>query len=274
MSQPKLYVVLPDQQIPYHEKPLHECVLRWLELNKSRITGKVYSGDLIDLPGISRHEWDPSMDRDPFRSTNDALRATRKYLDECNQATGGPGDDWLTPGNHEKRMESYLIKNADRLYYVTEEDGEQTVSLERILGLKKRGVQVAPGGWPAAKVWLSPKVAIMHGWFTGKYGAAAKKTIEKLGHSVLIGHTHGKAVVYATRYPHSGPETIVGVECGTLAQLNLGYDPHMDAQQGFEIIRVFEDGTFAISPATYIKGVLRCEDQRVIYRRKGVQVVA
>lgn len=274
MADAKLYVILPDQQIPYHERTLHECVLRWLELNQSRLTGKVYSGDLIDLPGISRHEWNPHMDRDPLRSTNEALKATRAYLDECNQATGGPGDDWLTPGNHEKRMEAYLIKNADRLYYITEEDGEQTVSLERILGLKKRGVRVAEGGWPAAKVWLSPKVAVMHGWFTGKFGSAARKTIEKLGHSVMIGHTHSKAVVYATRYPHAGAETIVGVECGTLAQMNLGYDPHMDAQQGFEVIRVFPDGTFSITPATFIKGVLRWEDQQIIYTKRGLQVVA
>jgi hypothetical protein len=274
MSGPKLYVVLPDQQIPYLEKPLHECVLRWLEVNKSRLTGKIYSGDLIDLPGISRHDWSPDMDTDPFRSTNNALKDTRKYLDECNEATGGPGDDHLTMGNHEKRMEAYLIKNADRLYYVTEEDGEQTISLERILGLKKRGVTVAPGGWPAAKVWLSPKLAVMHGWFTGKYGAAAKKTIDKVGHSAIVGHTHGKAVVYKTTYPHKGAQTIVGVEAGTLARLNLGYDPYMDAQQGFEVVRVFADGTFSISPATYVRGVLRWEDQEITYNRRGLKVVA
>jgi hypothetical protein len=266
-------VVLPDQQIPYHEPALHECVLRWLDLNRAQITGKVYSGDLIDLPGISRHEWNPEMDPNPLRSTQHALAAAREYLDQCNQATGGPGDDWLTPGNHEKRMEAYIVKHADKLYYLEEEGGGKTVSLERLLGLKQRGVKVAEGGWPAAKVWLSPKLAVMHGWYTGRFGAAARKTLEKLGHSVIVGHTHSKATVYATRYPNDGPETIVGVEAGTLARMNLGYDPHMDAQQGFEVVRVYQDGTFSITPATFVKGVLRWEGQQVVYRKRGVQVL-
>lgn len=272
---PKLYVILPDQQIPYHDRQLHECVLRWLETNKAQITGKIYTGDLIDQPGISRHEWNPDMDPDPLRSTNRGVRETRKYLDECNEATGGPGDDWLTPGNHEARLEAYVIKHADKLWFLEEEDGDQTLNLERLLGLKRRGVKLASGGYPAAKVWLSDKIAAMHGWYTGSFaGAAARKTLDKLGHSVLVGHTHKKAYVYKTRYPRKGPETIVGVECGTLAQLNLGYDPHMDAQQGFEVVRVFPDGTFAISPATYVRGVLRWESQEISYSRKGIKVVA
>ncbi len=275
MSTTKLYVVLPDQQIPYHEKPLHECVLRWLDVNSPRLTGKIYSGDLVDLPGISRHDWSPEMDPDPYRSTNNALKATRKYLDECNEATNGPGDDHLTPGNHEHRMEAYLIKNADKLYFVVEETGEQTINLERLLGLKKRGVQLAPGGYPGAKVWLSDKLAVCHGWYTGSYsGAAAKKTLDKLGHSVIVGHTHKMALVYKTRHPKKGAEVLVGAGAGTLARLNLGYDPHMDAQQGFLTVRVFADGTFSISPATYVRGVLRWEDQEISYSRRGVKVVA
>ena len=276
MSGPtKLYVVLPDQQIPYHEKPLHECVLRWLDTNSPRLTGKIYSGDLVDQPGISRHEWTPEMDPDPIRSTNRGLRETRGYLDECNEATGGPGDDWLTLGNHEIRLDKFLIKNADKLYFLEEEDGDRTISLERLLGLARRGVKVAPGGYPGGKVWLSDKLAVMHGWYTGSYsGAAAKKTLDKLGHSVIVGHTHKMALVYKTRYPRKGPETLVAAEAGTLARLNLGYDPHMDAQQGFLTVRIFTDGTFSLSPATYVRGVLRWEDQEISYSRKGVRVVA
>lgn len=268
---PKLYVILPDQQVPYHDKFLHELVLRWLETNQPH--GKIYSGDLVDLPGVSRYDWNPEMDPDPIRSTSRAVTETIKVLQEYSQA-GGVGDDWLIEGNHELRLFKYLVSRAPELFYLQEENGEQTLDLYRLLGLQKLGINLVPGRWPQGKHWISPKLAVIHGRYARQgSGVTARATLKALGHSVIMGHSHRQSMIYETQHPYGGPETRVAVEAGTLAMLEggLGYSPEPDWQQGFCTARIFGDGTFHISLATYTKGALFWEGQ--VYRNTGHGVI-
>jgi hypothetical protein len=274
LTSSRLYVILPDQQIPYHDRELHELVLRWLNVNQPY--GKVYSGDLIDLPGISRHEWDPAMDPDPLKSTMTAIRDTRTYLKECESAAG-KGDDYLCEGNHEARLPKYLIKHAPHLYALEEPNGERTLDLARLLDLPARGIQLAPGGWPQGKVWLSPKLSVMHGWLArSKSGVTAHATLDHLGHSVIVGHTHRMGKIYQTRHTYDGLEVHVAAEAGTLARIEggLGYATAANWQNGFITARVFPDGTFSLSEAVYVKKRLYWEGQVYDQGAKGVRVAA
>lgn len=265
----KLYAILPDQQAPLHDARLHELVLRWLDTN--RPDGKIYSGDLIDLTSISRHGWNPRIVRNPYEDTQHSIDVTNKLLWDYHEASGKQGDDWLIPGNHEERMQKFIISNAPQIYGLRRasrgEDVEPALSLQSLLGLKELGIQWAggdAGDWPHARVRLSKHLEVRHGWLARKHaGATAHATLEHLNRSVIVGHTHRMATVFKTRHdPDGSAKVLVGVEAGTLARFDLGYAVDPDWQQGFTVVRVHDDGTFHISHATYVGGVLWWEGQR------------
>jgi hypothetical protein len=271
----RLYVILPDQQIPHHDPHLNELVLRFLDTNKARITGKIYSGDLIDLPGCSRHPWDPNMDPDPLRSTRDAIKATNVYLDDCEQACPSKGEDALIEGNHELRLRAFVLRQAPQLHFLEEEDGESTLDIYRLLRLKKRGIRVPERVYPQDKHWLSDRIAVIHGRLArAGSGVTALATLRKLGHSVIMGHTHRQSQVFETQHPRKGAETRVAVEAGTLARIEdgLGYCADPDWQQGICVVRLYPDGGFHTSLGTYVRGVFRWEDQELRSSGHGVSV--
>jgi hypothetical protein len=271
----RLYVILPDQQIPHHDPHLNELVLRFLDTNKARITGKIYSGDLIDLPGCSRHPWDPNMDPDPLRSTRDAIKATNVYLDDCEQACPSKGEDALIEGNHELRLRAFVLRQAPQLHFLEEEDGESTLDIYRLLRLKKRRIRVPERVYPQDKHWLSDRIAVIHGRLArAGSGVTALATLRKLGHSVIMGHTHRQSMVFETQHPRKGAETRVAVEAGTLARIEdgLGYCADPDWQQGLVVVRLYPDGGFHTSLGTYVRGVFRWEDQELRSSGHGVSV--
>lgn len=277
----KLYAVLPDQQIPLHDKRVHELVCRWLEFNKP--DGIKLSGDLIDLTMLSRFGWNPHIVKDPQTDTQRAIDETHSVLSDYQQARGGTGDDDLIPGNHEERLQRYILSNAPALYGIKRAGaGERSeLSLAHLLGLDDLGIRWATnpdGEWPHAEVKLSRKLAVRHGWIVRKNsGASAFATLEHLGYSVIVGHTHRQGIAYRTRHDSDGSRAVIcGVEAGTLAQATgLGYAVAPDWQQGFAVARVNDDGTFHVSLATYCNDILMWEGQRFCYKRgKGVQIAA
>jgi hypothetical protein len=279
----QIFAILPDQQIPLHDRHLHEVVCRWLELNKP--DGITCSGDLIDLTMLSRFGWNPKIVRDPGTDTQRAIDETNKVLTDYKQARGGSGRDYLIPGNHEERLQRYIIANAPQLYGIKRagagDDVDSELSLAHLLGLKELGMEWVTGEdgeWPHAQVWLAKRLAVRHGWIVRKNSAAsAYATLEHLGHSVIVGHTHRMGIAYRTRHDSDGTRAVIcGVEAGTLAlPTGLGYAVAPDWQQGFAVARVNDDGTFSVSLATYVNSTLIWEGQQLTYRKaKGVQVSA
>jgi len=264
-----------------HDKKLHELVCRWLSQNQP--DGKIYSGDLVDLTSLSKFGWNPHVVRDPYRDTQYSLDVSHGLLREYKQASGWKRkqNDWFIPGNHEERLQKFIITKAPELYGLKRagegEDVPSALSLEHLLRLKELGVQWAGGSdgdWPHAKVGLSKFLEVRHGWLVRKNsGATAHATLEHLGRSVVVGHTHRQSLVYKTRHDTDGTQRVhVGAEAGTLARFDLGYAVAPDWQQGFLVIRLHADGTFHLSLATYVNGVLWWEGQRYKNTARGVTV--
>lgn len=281
MSQ--LYAILPDQQIPYHDKKLHEVVLRWLDENQPY--GLILSGDFIDLISFveGKYDWNPRMVRDPVQAVDDHRLEAISVMRDYAHYAGYPKVKYFIDGNHENRLLKYMVRHAKLLSAVTDSSGRKLNSIERYLELDE-GVWVYPvskkakAAYPQTHVTLGKHLAVYHGWIARqKSGQSAMATLEHLGHSVIVGHTHRQAKVYLTRHAISGPPAILtGIEAGTLADINggLGYAIKPNWQQGFATVRVFDDGTFDAQLATYVNNTLYWEGQRYERSRKGILVRA
>lgn len=277
----ELYVILPDQQAPHHDKALHELVCRWLDTN--RPYGIICSGDLIDLPSVSKYRTNPHMVKDRAHAAQEGVDASYEILHDYVQANPSPYRK-LIPGNHEERLQNSILERLPELYDIRragEVDLYSVLSVPYLLRLDELGFDwvTAPNGaeWPDASLTLSDKLAIRHGWLTAtKSAATAHKTLDHLGHSVIVGHTHKQGIAFQTKHEMSGAiRTNVGIEAGTLAEpYGLGYAVAPDWQQGFAVARVFEDGTFHASLATYVNGTLVWEGQRYFSNSHGVKVAA
>ena len=266
-----LYAILPDQQVPYHDPDLHEQVLLWLCINEPY--GIIFSGDFFDVSALARHARDtrPTRESDAELLTRE-LAVGRRMLREYLQAAG-PGcvDRRFVPGNHEQRLEAYLAQNAPAIWGATGDDGEPLLSLAGILDLESLGIQWEknPSGgpdYPHAQAVITPKLAVRHGWLARSgAGATALKTLETLGYSVIVGHTHRQAIVNKTYHEIDGSlRTLQAVEAGTLARVQggLGYAVAPDWSPGFATVRIWPDGYFKTELAIYVNGVLIWGDQR------------
>jgi len=259
---PRLLAVLPDQQIPYHDPVLHDRVLEWLE--DQRPDSVVLSGDVIDLPGLSRH--DPKAHELEDR-VNRALKVTRGVLREYARASGA-GDLHVIPGNHEQRFQKFVIKNSQQLFDIDDPHGASAyklLSLPYLLDLEMMGYKWASDpvymeDWPYGHVTITPYLAVYHGWLARKNsGATALATLDHLGHSVIVGHTHRQAEVFHTYHQIGGElRTLAGVEAGTLALARggLGYAVAPNWQPGFATAWLWPDGMFDVGLAKFVNGAL------------------
>ena len=240
-------------------------VLRWLDEN--RPYGLHMGGDTNDFTTLSKYRWEPDMVPDRDRAVRACLDSSKQVATEYVQA-GRPKVKTHTGGNHDVRLENYVLDHASALWGIRQD-------LEVLMGLDKLGFTWPKKRWPHGEVKISSKLAQRHGWIVRKAsGASAHATLLHLGYSCIIGHTHRQGMSYITRHDIDGSTaTLVGVEAGTLATLDgLGYATAPDWQQGFATARVQPDGTFSAGLATYVNGVLRWENQSYMKTGRGIKV--
>src|SRR3990167_7552973 len=87
------------------------------------------------------------------------------------------------------------------------------------------------------------KLMVMHGSMVNKHsGATARSHFEKLGSSVLLGHSHRMGAYYKT----DTRGTHVAYEGGCLCRLDPEYVQYPDWQQGFSVVHVEKNGLFNV----------------------------
>lgn len=255
-----------DQQAPFHDETLHELFCQWLEHNQP---GEgVLIGDTVDFPDISRHRYNPERSATVQQCVDTGYRLLKDYRESSSDTY------WMVlPGNHDERLRNTLIDWSVELYGVTRarvESDEQeppVLGVEHLLRLDELGIDyVDPNGqYDQAQVNLSPYLAARHGWLAVKgSGASALKTLEHLGYSIVVGHTHRQSIVHQTKHDINGSTTtLVGCETGCMCNLDgLGYSVAPDWQNGFATATIWPDGVFKIDLATYFDGTLAYQDQR------------
>jgi len=253
-------VVFGDYQIPFHDVALHRHSCAYVrERQPNRI---VLLGDIIDFPSISRFARNPYHHAEVQKSLDVAYGVIADLRDAAPSA-----EIVFLPGNHEERLQRYIIQNASELHGV-HRVGEITpvLSIQHLLRLDDLAVTWVSddfGEWPQSRLLLSPYFAATHGWIVRRgAGNSARATLEKMGHAVIMGHVHTGAIIWRTIHEPNGKHTMhCGVENGTMCQIRggQGFASYPDWANLFHEIEVKSDGTY-IPPRqiTWLNGRLFC----------------
>lgn len=230
----------------------------WLDRHRPDIL--VAGGDIIDFPSLSSYSPKPEHDQ----SANECIQSGYEVLRDWSVASGSKCKLYMLPGNHEQRLQKYVIRNAPELYGLHRADDDTNMlALPHLLRLDELGYEwVAPKGldeWPHSKLVLGNNLVVTHGWLARKgSGMTAKATLEHMGHSVVVGHTHRQGEIFHSYEEIDGSmRVLTAAEAGTLCDVKgQGYSVGPDWQAGFATAWVWPDGKFYLSLAHYVNGTL------------------
>jgi predicted phosphodiesterase len=227
-------LAMGDAQIGYRgDEPFHDeramdfAQLAIREMQPNRI---VFTGDMIDLPAMSRFE-----QRGDWANTTQ--RAIDRYHDFLAQtrANAPNAEIVVVHGNHEQRMDSFVRRDAAALLGIRRANAERELSvltLQYLVRYDDLGIQ-SVDGYPNAAYWLEDNLKVMHGTNVAKSGSNAAKYLREESESVIYGHTHRLEVAYRTLATRLGGKVLVAASPGCLARTDgavPGFNYSVDSQ--------------------------------------------
>lgn len=265
-DKPQLWVVAGDEQAIFHHVLLDELVNEFIA--QERPHGYVGTGDLTDQNSVSRHKanaherWNSPLQLD-VNGGGRILRGRRMADEDM--------DIYWMPGNHDIRLGAQILAEIPAVHGLTaaqwDEMDEQKalMSLPNVLRLDELNINyVDPmGEYEHAQFKIGPHVAVRHGSRTGKN--AALGTIDRLTHSVIIGHTHAQSIQHRTVWDiERNYRIITAVETGALCDFEqvvrdgqrekgqgLGYAVDPNWVNGFTTVVLWPDGSHHIENAVF-----------------------
>ncbi len=198
-------LIFPDLHAPYHDEKALQLVLK---AGKAlRPDQCIILGDWADFYAVSGHDKDPTR----LARLEDEVRSAQECLDRV-KALGAKKNVFIS-GNHEWRLERYLMSKAPELYNI--------ISTPRILELKEKGFHYVP---------YRQSYSVGNMRFTHDVGPsglhAATKSMAALGRNVVIGHCH--RMEYVVQGTLDGARH-VGISLGWLGDTQAAEDyMHLD----------------------------------------------
>ena len=217
----ELTIAFGDAQIGFRgEETFHDeraMALATVACRELQPDNIVLTGDMIDLPGLSRYEQRPDWQN----RTQQAIDRYHTFLAQL-RADSPNARIVAVGGNHEERMLASTRKNAAELLGLRQANvsklmGVLTVPfLVRFDDLEVESVD----GYPNAAHWLEEDLKVTHGTATRKGGSNAATYLNRETSSTIYGHTHRMEVAYRT-LPFGrdgGARTILAASPGALAR--------------------------------------------------------
>ena len=244
-------VIVPDTHGAHIDPVAASAFLQDLEMLKPKEV--VMLGDHIDCGGfLAQHHVLGFVPECAFSFAED-VAAANTLLDEI-QIRTGKVDTYYIVGNHEARIEKWIVKETLR----NPKDAKMFYDMfgtGSVLSLDKRGISIVDrdkcyNGLRKKGTIRLGKCLFMHGTRTGVQ--AAKQSLDDLGSNVVFGHTH--------RISSHVKETIDGVvgawSVGCLSQLHPLYGDTRVSNwaHGYGIQVVEQDGTFLHLTIPIIEG--------------------
>lgn len=228
----KNYVILPDFQIPYHDKGFVEGLIQYVgELNP---TGVVFIGDNIDC--LAPAVWSSGTAAEFTKSLQNELDVWFDVASQLREVYNG----WVGVhmGNHEKRITSYLNKKAPAFSSL------RSLDLENLMRLEELSFERLPDHYDIAPGWVTH-----HGDFCSLSdiaGRSASNYASKIGKSVIIGHTHRAGIIPESSGYDGNWKWVYGMEVGHAMDTHqAGYTNGVaNWQKAFGILDVYDDGVF------------------------------
>lgn len=188
---------IPDVHAEYHDYRAWSLMIS--VMRKWRPCEVNILGDFIDCYPVMSYVKSPKRSK----SLGPMFDAGNGLLDELDEM--GCTTKRYFSGNHERRLDIYIAKNAPEL------DGY--ISIARELGLLKRGYHVVDYAdhLKVGKTYISHDAG---GSVTGR--TAAHKALDIFQHSIITGHTH--RMIYVVEGNGVG-ETMLSAQFGWLGKL-------------------------------------------------------
>lgn len=191
----KSILILPDLQIPYHDRRFVDLMGRFIEEFKPDEVGQI--GDLMDQPQPSR--WSKGM-------AGEYADTLQKDLDLTKQIIKDLRINWIKIGNHDERIEEYVKRYAPALGSL------RALEIGELLDLNVTGVKLYREPFSIAPGWI-----IAHGHEGGLSqvaGRTAYSLAKRYDSSVIAGHTHRAGVVSETVGIGKHRRVLTGMEIG------------------------------------------------------------
>lgn len=241
------HLFIPDPHIPFEDEEAWAALMHFIPDYRPDLTAIL--GDWWDLGPLSKYAQDPRY----AKTVEEQRTKSRLRLGELRFAVGPEGRIVFLKGNHEHRIDNYLMRNNPQLLLLKSESGLDLLSTENLLGLSdfdidfydERESLALPCGYIAE-----------HGdRVSSESGATARAMVAARGCSVIHGHTHRLGQYFKT----TRAGTVHGIECGTLADHRhpgmawAGKDPNW--QTGFAIAEWLPDsGLYQVTIVPIVDG--------------------
>lgn len=173
----RLGVILPDIHHPEFCRDAFNSVVSFIGANRERIGWVVLLGDNMDCTNFSRHTKGKPRLRTRGGIAKDFARFSRDVLKPIEGAIKPGTKLYFFEGNHEDWLEQWLDENPEF---------EGLVSIDRCLGLTKRGWEVVPQG----EHRRIGKAYLIHGDQIGSSMHVAKKLVDSFCATAIMGHVH------------------------------------------------------------------------------------
>jgi predicted phosphodiesterase len=227
----KVAAILPDPQIgyrdlstgldPFHDEKAMDVALQivaYLE-EHDRVDSVINLGDFLDLPAQGRFEQEPAF----AFTTQHAVNRGHKFLQQQRAAAGPRAKIVLIEGNHDKRMEKFIMNNAAStlgLKRANMPDTLPVMSLPYLLRLDEIGVEYIDA-YPAGAYWLNDKLRAVHGSKVRSGGSTAAAYTNDSPHiSTIFGHVHRQELQSKTVFDRLGPIKSIAVSPGCLCRVD------------------------------------------------------
>lgn len=244
----KQIAVFGDVHAPYHNERAVGLLCEVLADRQPNML--INLGDMFDFYALAAYRRDPSRAQRLVDEMADALPVLVDIM-EC----AGGAELHYAMGNHEDRLDRYIMDNAPALH------GLQELTVNQLADLEENGWKITP----YKDYDEIGKVCYTHDLgFSGP--DMAKRAVIRAGHSVCVGHGHGMGSFFAGDI-RGQPR--VGWANGWLGDVNKADYMHRlnasrDWVQGFTWGWMDDDGTTCFTAVPIIDG--RCMLEGKVYK--------
>ena len=201
-------VIASDIHIPFQDDAAVRSFVKYCKEKQPEVV--VLNGDVLDMFMLSR------FTKGEGRNPLEEMTMCQGFLDSLRKAVPN-ADIYYVIGNHENRLEKYVLNKAPELASLIED----VFTIIKTLDYKVRG---------CASVTFNDNFVCKHGTLLGnKSGLSAIKEMENAYMSGATGHTHRLCKYIARK---SGRK-FVWLETGCLCSLNPEYMINPNWQAGF-----------------------------------------